>query len=105
MMQVNLEQEILQNEKTFYLNVMEKTLKDCVKNVEIMQSLKDEAIIIYSGANIKAFLQAIVEQANKLFYENINKHKEVFISGCVGCFKLKQVEEDCFNKYMLYLIL
>ena len=84
----------------FCLKVMERILNESYEGLDVLKSLKQHNIIIYSEHEL-ADLGKLVEDCNSLFEEEIHNHSNIFKSGEKVSITLKDMSDEIFNKYVL----
>lgn len=84
----------------FCLRVMERILAEAYDGLDVLKSLKEQNIIIYSEHEL-ADLGRLVEDCNILFKEEIDKHRDIFRDGEKVSIKLNDMSDEIFNRYVL----
>lgn len=84
----------------FCLRVMERILNEVYDGLDVIQSLKEKEIIIYSERELPD-LEMVVEDCNELFEQEINNHREIFHRGEKVIIKVNDMSDELFNKYVL----
>ena len=84
----------------FCLRVMERILNEMYDDLDVIKSLRDSSIIVYSEREITD-LNMLVEDCNELFKQEIDAHQNIFKEGEKVAITVNDMSDDIFNKYIL----
>ena len=84
----------------FCLRVMERILNEAYDGLDVLKSLKEQTIIIYSEYKLTG-LGELVEDCNMLFEQEIDAHQNIFRDGEKVIITVNDMSDEVFNKYVL----